>query len=124
VRDLYDGWMTGDVDRALRCVDPGIVWEAISDAPDAGTYRGHPGVRRYMEDWLEDFDFDRMELGEVVGESDRLVVSQTGRGTGKASGVDTVIEYAVAYWFGDGKINAIKEFRTMEEALEAADLAR
>ncbi len=33
-----------------------IVWEAAEDAPDAGTYRGHDGIRGYLEDWLETVD--------------------------------------------------------------------
>ena len=122
VRQLYDGWMEGDVDRALEVLDPSIVWEAITDAPDAGTYQGHPGVRRYMEDWLGDFDFEGMEFKEVVEGDDRLVIAQCGRGTGKGSGVKTEIHYACAYRMCDGNVVEIKEFRTKEEALEAAGL--
>jgi ketosteroid isomerase-like protein len=123
VRGLYDGWMGGDVARALEYVDPVIVWEAIPDAPDAGTYRGHAGVRRYMEDWIGDFDFLPMEFKEVVEGDDRLVISQCGRATGKGSGIQTEIHYAVAYWLRDGSIVEIREFRTKEEALEAAGLS-
>jgi ketosteroid isomerase-like protein len=123
VRGLYDGWMSGDVERALECVGPEVVWEAIADAPDAGTYRGHAGVRRYMEDWLADFDFVPMEFKEVIDDHDRLVITQCGRAIGKGSGVETEIHYAVAYRLADGRITEIKEFRTKEEALEAAGLA-
>ena len=49
-RNLYDGWMDGDVARALESVDSEVVWEAIADAPDAGTYRGHAGVRQQPAD--------------------------------------------------------------------------
>jgi ketosteroid isomerase-like protein len=123
VRGLYDGWMEGDVTRALEYVDPKIVWEAITDAPDAGTHRGHAGVRRHMEDWLGDFDFLPMEFKEVVEGEDRLVIAQCARATGKGSGVPTEIHYVVAYWLRDGKIVEIKEFRTKEEALEAVGLS-
>ena len=122
VRGLYDGWMEGDVEGALERLDPEIVWEAITDAPDAGTYRGHAGARRYMEDWLGDFDFSPMEFKETVRAGDRLVIAQCGRATGKGSGVETEIHYAVAYWLRDCRIVEIKEFRTKEEALEAAGL--
>jgi ketosteroid isomerase-like protein len=122
-RNLYDGWMDGDVTRALECVDSEVVWEAIADAPDAGTYRGHAGVRRYMEDWLGDFDFLPMEFKEVVEDQDRLAIAQCGRAKGKGSGVETEIRYAVAYRLRNGKITEIREFRTMAEALEAAGLS-
>jgi ketosteroid isomerase-like protein len=123
VRGVYDGWMTGDVTRALEFLDREIVWEAITDAPDAGTYRGHAGVRRYMEDWLHDFEFLPMEFKEVVEAEDRLVITQCGRAKGKGSGVETEIHYAVAYWLRGGRITEIKEFRTKAEALEAAGLS-
>jgi len=123
-RNLYDGWMDGDVARALESVDSEVVWEAIADAPDAGTYRGQAGVRRYMEDWLGDFDFSPMEFREVVEDQDRLAIAQCGRARGKGSGVETEIQYAVAYRLRNGKITEIKEFRTMAEALEAAGLSR
>jgi ketosteroid isomerase-like protein len=123
VRGLYDGWTDGDVTRALQCLDPGIVWDAIADAPDAGTYREHVGARRYMEDWLEDFDIHSMDFEEVIDSEDRLVVVQCARATGKGSGVETQLHYAAAYWFRDGRIVEIKEFRTKAEAVEAAGLS-
>jgi ketosteroid isomerase-like protein len=123
VRGVYDGWIDGDVTRALEYLEPGIVWEAIADAPDAGTYRGHAGVRRYMEDWLGDFDINSMDFEEVIDAEDRLVVVQLARATGKGSGVETQLHYAVAYRFRDDSIIEIKEFRTKAEALEAVGLS-
>jgi ketosteroid isomerase-like protein len=118
-RGVYDAWRDGDVTRALAFLDPEVVWEAIPDAPDAGTYRGHAGARRYMEDWLGDFDIHAMDFQEVIEAEDRLVVVQCARATGKGSGVETRLNYAVAYWFRDDRILAIKEFRTKGEAIEA-----
>jgi ketosteroid isomerase-like protein len=120
---VYDGWVEGDVPKALKSLDPAIVWEAIADAPDAGTYRGHAGVRRYMEDWLRDFDILSMEAEEVIDAGDRLVITQCARTKGKGSGIETELRYAIACWLRSGKIVEIKEFRTKEEALEAAGLS-
>jgi ketosteroid isomerase-like protein len=124
VHGVYDCWFQGDVTRALEHLDPEIVWEAIPDAPDAGTYRGHAGVRRYMEDWLGDFDLHSMDFEDVIGAVDRLVVVQCARATGKGSGVETQLHYAVAYRFREDRIIEIEEFRTKAEALEAAGLDR
>ena len=122
VQRLYDGWEAGDMTRALENLDPRVIWEAISDAPDAGTYSGHAGARRYMEDWLGDFDLRPMELKEVIGEEDRFVISQCGRARGKGSGLETEIHYFAAYRLRAGKISEIKEFRTKDEALRAVGL--
>jgi ketosteroid isomerase-like protein len=123
VRRVYKSWFDGDVTSALDCLDPKIVWEAIPDAPDAGTYRGHAGVRRYMEDWLGDFDLHSMDFEEIIEVEDRLVAVQRARATGKGSGVETQLHYVVAYWFRDNRVIEIREFRTKAEALEAVGLS-
>lgn len=47
---LYnDGWRHADFEIVFELLDPGMVWTAIEDAPDAGTYHGHDGVRAYMQ---------------------------------------------------------------------------
>ena len=122
VQGVYAGWTRGDVTSALEHLDPAVVWDAIADAPDAGTYRGHAGVRRYMEDWLVDFDIVALDLKEVIDAGDRLVIVQRARAKGKGSGVETALEYAAAYTFRSGRIVEIKEFRRKEEALEAVGL--
>ena len=43
-----------------------IVWEAAEDAPDAGTYRGHEGIRAYFEDWLATVDGFHNELRALM----------------------------------------------------------
>jgi ketosteroid isomerase-like protein len=122
VRGLCQAWSDADVERALLAVDPDVVWEAITDAPDAGTYRGHAGVRRYMEDWIGDFDITEFDVQPLGAEGDRLVLAQRVRAAGKGSGAETELRYAVAYWFRDGRLVEIREFRTEAEALAAADI--
>jgi ketosteroid isomerase-like protein len=119
---LYnEGWLRGDFDLVFELVDPGIVWTAIEDAPDAGTYRGHEGVRAYMQDWLDDFDFEWWRIEESTEVGDRLVCAQLARGTGKSSGVTGDISYACSYSFGeDERIAEIREYSTRDEALAAA----
>jgi hypothetical protein len=42
---LYnEGWRRAGFDVVFELLDPGIIWTAIEDAPDAGTFRGHHGV--------------------------------------------------------------------------------
>jgi len=123
VRGVYDGWIDGDATRALEYLDPGIVWEAIPDAPDAGTHRGHAGVRRHLEDWLGDFDILGLDFEEIIAEGERLVITQYMRATGRGSGAKTEFHYAAAYRLEQGKIVEIREFRTKVEALEAAGLS-
>jgi ketosteroid isomerase-like protein len=98
------------------------VWEAIEDAPDAGTYRGHSGVKRYMDDWLQDFEDFEFEFGEPLEMDGQLLLEQWGTNIGKASGLKTEIHYAAVYTFRGGKVLTIKEYNTYAEALAAAGL--
>jgi ketosteroid isomerase-like protein len=123
VMRLYnEGWREADFDVVFDLVDPGIVWTAIEEAPDAGTYRGHEGVRSYMQDWLDDFDMGDWRIEESFEVGDRLVCVQSARTTGKLSGVTSEINYACVYRFSeDGRIVELNEFATSDEAVAAAE---
>ena len=123
VRKVYDAWAQGDPSQAFDYLDPEVVWEAIQDAPDAGTYRGHPGVTRYMHDWLQDFDGFVFEFGQPVEFDEGLIMEQWARGRGKGSGLETEIHYAAVYTFREGKVLTVTEFGTYAEALEAAGIS-
>ena len=121
---LYnEGWAAGNLDLMLDLLDPGIVWTAIEDAPDAGTYRGYEGVRAYWQDWLDDFDMHGFLIEESIEAGDRLVFVQRAATTGKRSGVRSEILYACVYTFGaDERIVEVNEYATLEEALAAAQM--
>lgn len=127
VSRLYnEGWAHGDFDLVFELLAPGIVWTAIEGAPDAGTYHGHGGVRRYMQDWLDNFDFTggSVSIEESVEVGDRLVCVQHVTGTAKGSGITSEIRYACVYAFGDEeRITEVNEYATRDEALAAASRA-
>jgi uncharacterized protein len=123
VRKVYDAWACGDPSQAYKYLDPEVVWEAIEDAPDAGTYRKHTGVKRYMDDWLQDFEMSPFEFGRSIEAGEQLLIEQRGTTKGRGSGLTTVINYAAVYTFRDGKVLTVKEYNTFSEALEAAGLS-
>jgi ketosteroid isomerase-like protein len=122
VRRLYAAWGAGESEEARVYLDPGVVWTAIEDAPDAGTYRGHDGVLAYFNDWLQDFDDIAMEIEDTTEAEGGLVVAQHARGRGKGSGVEVDLHYAVLYEFHGAQVVRAREFRTKDAAIEAAGL--
>jgi ketosteroid isomerase-like protein len=125
VSRLYqEGWGPGDFEVVSELLDPDVVWTAIEGAPDAGTYRGFEGVRGYMQDWLDEFDFnegDDAMIEHSIEVEDRLVCRQHVIGTGKRSGLRSEIRYACVYTFGDDdRILEVNEYATWDEAVEAA----
>jgi ketosteroid isomerase-like protein len=124
VSRLYnEGWAHGDFEVVSELLAPGVVWTAIEGAPDAGTYMGLESVRRYMQDWLDDFEFREgsLSLEESVEVGERLVCVQHASATGKGSGIESEIRYACVYAFDDEqRIVEVNEYATREEALAAA----
>jgi ketosteroid isomerase-like protein len=119
---LYnEGWAAGDLDLIPDLLDPGVVWTAIEDAPDAGTYLGYEGVRAYWQDWIDDFDINGFWIEESIQTGDQLVCVQRAATTGKGSGIRTELHYACLYTFGDDeRIVEVNEYAAREEALAAA----
>jgi ketosteroid isomerase-like protein len=119
---LYnDGFAREDFDTVFDCLDPGIIWTAIEDAPDAGTYRGHDGVRTYIQDWLDNFrDFHWEFLETVELDESRVLCVHTASTTSRRTGMSPPpIHYAGVYTFAGDKILDIKEYNTREDALHA-----
>lgn len=121
VRAVNEAWVSGEVGRAMGHLSGDVVWEAIEEAPDAGTYRGHQGVRSYFEDWLGHFELE-IELGDARKAGERLVVPQHAVAKSRGTGLATEMDYAVVYRVREGKILAVKEYRTLDQALEAVAL--
>jgi ketosteroid isomerase-like protein len=127
VSRLYnEGWANGDFEVVSDLVAPKVVWTAIEGAPDAGTYMGLESVRRYMQDWLDDFDFHGggLSIEESVEIGDRLMCVQHVTATGKGSGIESEIRYACVYAFDEEqRIVEVNEYATREEAVAAASRA-
>jgi ketosteroid isomerase-like protein len=110
-----------DADDLLRFFSEDIVWEAAEDAPDAGTYRGHEGVRGYVQDWLDTVDGFRNELRELTEVGDRVVADI--RFSARIKGTDTemALDYAQVSLIEGGKIIHIKEFLEHDAAAAYAE---
>jgi uncharacterized protein len=112
---------TGRLDDWLNFFSQDVVWEAAEDAPDAGTYRGHEGIRGYFEDWLDTVDGFRIELRGLTEVGDCFVADVCF--TARIKGTDN--EMALDYWqvslIEDGKITRIKEFLKHDDALAFAE---
>jgi ketosteroid isomerase-like protein len=94
-----------------------IVWEAVEDAPDAGTYRGHEGIRGYLEDWLETVDGFHNELRGLTELGAGVVADVRFSGRIKGTDNEMTFDYSQASLIEDGKVAHIKEFREHDEAV-------
>jgi ketosteroid isomerase-like protein len=117
VREAFDAFMRGEVDRALESADPDIVCVRAPPIPDPQTYYGIDGVLQMYADWTTDFDDFEMEALDYDEVGDRVFVEVIQRGRGKASGVMVVGRFWFVYTVAEGKITRMDAYLTSEQAL-------
>jgi ketosteroid isomerase-like protein len=107
-----------DVDEALTCADPDIVWNPIEELPT----QGHDAVRESLARWKAEWDDYKVMPEEFVDRGDHVVVTVRLRGRGRGSGVEIDALFYDVYTLNDGKIVRMDQFTERSQALEAAGL--
>jgi ketosteroid isomerase-like protein len=88
VRRAMEAYSRGDYDAAVVDFDPAIQWSVhTSLVPDATTYHGHEGVKRFWETSAEAISGMALEIEECrcVGQNRVLAITRA-HGTGAGSG--------------------------------------
>ncbi len=125
VRELVEAFNRGDFDAALERVHRDVEWRSLDSFPDAGTYRGADGVRKFFETWIDTFQGFQLHLQQCVAIDEHLVVA-TFRASGEGIGSGVEVESPVFVQlleFRDGLMIRTQMFQTEQEALEAARLS-
>jgi ketosteroid isomerase-like protein len=92
------------------------------DLPDGGVFRGHEGVRRFLDEILEGFEVIEIRDYELLPAGDRVVglIHTYGRGT--RGGIEVEIRDAHTWTFRDGKVIYWRLYLDRKEALADAGL--
>jgi uncharacterized protein len=112
---------TGRLDDWLNFFSQDILWEAAEDAPDAGTYRGHEGIRGYFEDWLNMVDGFRQDPRGLTEVGDCIVADVHFTARIKGTDNEMALDYSQVSLIEDGKITRVKEFLEHDDALAYAE---
>ena len=103
-------------------VDPEIV-VVDHDIPDAGDYRGHEGLRKWLlEDWASAWESYSVEPEQLIDAGDTVVSVFTLIARGRGSGVETRRRNATVNTVQDGRVTRVDYYTTEEEARTAAGL--
>jgi uncharacterized protein len=126
VRRSFDSYAAGGLDALAEFWHPDINWRAIEGAADdVGEMHGAEAMRGYIQEWIDMFDDLRLVAEDVRAVGDgRVVAQQCVSGRAKISGAETELHYAVVYTLRDGKFVHGREYRSFDEALEAAGVKR
>jgi ketosteroid isomerase-like protein len=111
---------TGEPDWDLY--DPGLVWTTRPDGPAHITRQGLEGLREGIESLREAWSQMRLEIVEVIGGGDTVVVVLREHLQAN-SGVQLEVTEGWANWIRDGRIVRIEQYGSKEAALKAAGLS-
>jgi ketosteroid isomerase-like protein len=121
---IVEQFNQGVASNALRwdLLDPDI-YVIDHDIPDAGSYRGHAGVAKWLdEDWGSAWESYNVESEELVDAGDVVLSVFTITARGKGSGVETRRRNATVNTVENGLVTRIEYYTTEEEARAAAGL--
>jgi ketosteroid isomerase-like protein len=111
-----------DIPSILRFLDPEIVFEHRLAALQ-GSYAEVDGVRRFLVDVAEHFEDFQLACPDVRDLGDQVLALGTTCLTGKGSGVETKLPFAVVARFRDGRMTHFTDYGDRDQALEAAGLS-
>jgi ketosteroid isomerase-like protein len=124
VRNLYEAWNRGDTPSALALIDPEIEVEKTQGGFNEGTYRGHAGLSQVLQDFWDQFEFDRSEVKEYMDAKGDVLTAVIHHGRGKGSGIEVEMWHWNLWTLRDGKIVRLQLFLDRAEAMRAAGLVR
>jgi ketosteroid isomerase-like protein len=129
VRGVFErfqaGLDRGDVGAAF---DSGALaddaeWIPPAEIPEPTSYRGRDGFVEFMRVWTEDFERWSVRLEQLIDAGDDRVVALLHQwATGKGSGVPVELQYALVYELEDGRVIRMRNYLSLQEALEAVGL--
>jgi ketosteroid isomerase-like protein len=122
LRAFWEAWTPGgQMDMSL--LDPDVTYEDANLPDHIGeAYRGHEGVARATERWLEPYERVTIELERIVGEGDRLVSIHRARSKARYTGIEEEGQLAYVWTFREGKVIHFRSYRDPNEALRVAGL--
>ena len=124
VRMQYERWNARDFDAWIEAFDPEIeyVSSVAASIDGSGEYQGHEGIRRFIEDYWEVWDYFRLDPREYIEAGEKVAVVMRATGRGRDSGAEVEREIAHVWTFRSARPIRHQSFGTRREALEAVGL--
>jgi uncharacterized protein len=124
VRRGFTAFTRGDYALFLELLDPEVEWIPLMATLESRVYRGHDGVRQWLEGLADAWQFFEVHAEDYCDLGDRVLVLGHWRARGRASGVE--LETQAGTWLfdvKDGKTVRLQTYTDRAEALEAAGLS-
>ncbi|UWZ85542.1 nuclear transport factor 2 family protein [Occallatibacter riparius] len=120
LRAAYAAFNRGDIDSAVRFLDPRIEWIEPAEFPGGGTYLGLEGAKQYLTQSRAGAAQVISEPEQFITSKDRIVVFVHARVLPKGSSTWSEARLADVYTFRDGRATNMRAFAKREDALRWA----
>jgi ketosteroid isomerase-like protein len=121
VRDAWDAYNAGDIERTIASFDPGLTVYAPPSMANAGTFHGIDGFIEWITQWNEAWDSFHTEIVELEQLGDgRVITRMRQSGTGRGSGVEVEMEAGWLFEVADELCTYISIQPTFELARQHA----
>ena len=117
LRGLYDEWRKGNLTPGPEFYAPDAVFEPMASGREAYDLAGY---RRFMRDFLQQWDDFRMEPQEFLDLGEAVIVTERQHATGKRSGIEMEQTFYVVWRFRDGQITGARWEADLDAAKQAA----
>ena len=126
IRRMYERWLQNDAslfdafDRDIELhPDPAADWVGVDDI-----YRGHDGVRRYMDQVYEAFEDYRPEVEDLIDAGEKVITLAIEHGRGRGSGAMVEARRTAHVWtMRANRAIRLDLYLDRARALEAAGLS-
>lgn len=120
--EAIDALNAGELDRLYGYMDPELIYYSRDDEPDRLVGAGLNDFKAMVESWTEMFESFRCDIEQTDDLGDRTISVTRLRGLGTRSAVQVDEPYVFLVTWRNGKMLAVNEFHTKDEALDAAGL--
>ena len=123
VRSLFPAFNRRDIAGLLATLDPDVEWVPIMAVLEGRVYRGHEGVKEWIEHLDEYWELFEVNAEEFRDLGDRVLALGRWRARGRVSGVG--LENEPGTWLVHlkaGRVVRLQTFTDRAEGLEAAGL--
>jgi ketosteroid isomerase-like protein len=120
----YERWNAGEFEKWIEAFHPAaeFVSSVTAGLYGQGEYHGREGLQRFIDQYLDAWEYFRLEPLRYVPADEHVVVVMRAVGRGRGSGATVEHELAHVWTFRDGLATRHRSFTATDQALDAVGL--
>jgi ketosteroid isomerase-like protein len=122
-RAAFDAFTRGDRDAWVAMFADDAELYSLRSQLEGHPYRGHDGLREFLADADEQWDYVQLDVGEIRDAGEQVVVLADFRARGSTSGVELDFPVGMVVTVRAGKLTYGRFYSNPDEALAAAGLS-